>query len=98
VYAIPRAGGAATAIYTSTDKSGFFGWQLVVDDARVYFMVMDPQGFGVLAVPKNGGPATRLGGDEQQLNGGIDQILQDEQNLFLLHAYGEVLMLPKTPQ
>jgi hypothetical protein len=96
LYAVPRAGGAPTAVLTTTGND-YIGWQLTIDAQNIYYVGMDASGSAVFSVPRTGGTPTKIAGGDSQFSGGIDQMLQDEKNLFLLHGYGEVLMVPKTP-
>jgi hypothetical protein len=80
-------------------RTGYLGYQLVVDETNVYFV----SGSEVLSVPKAGGPSTKIGYGAQ-FKSYIKDMMQDTKNLFLVTTHGsaarkedEILMLPKTP-
>ena len=83
-----KGGAASPTAFTST---------LGVDKENVYYMTVDSAaGWQVQAVPKAGGTPTVIGlGSQFDL--GIDQMAQDDNNLYLLHNWHEILLLPKKP-
>jgi hypothetical protein len=102
IYRIARGGGTVEAIYTAPDPdSDIFDWNgttPIVDASNLYFVQSTKDSWEIVSLPKAGGTAQRLSrGGALDFAGGIDALLQDDKNLFILHDYGEVLMLPKTP-
>jgi hypothetical protein len=101
IYRVPRSGGIVSTLYTTPKDHmlyNFGGTRPLVDANSVYFAQMDNNGWTIMALPKQGGTAQKISRtDDPAFNLGIDQVLQDDKNLFFVHHGGEVLMLPKTP-
>ena len=87
---MPRTGGAPVAIATTGDAQ-YLGWNLVVDQANAYFTLGDE---GIVWVPKTGGAITKLI-DGSELPGGVSAFAQDNQYLYVLCGYRQVVVVPK---
>lgn len=95
---VAKADGALTALYKSAASSpASFTSTFVVDNDNLYYMTIDPAaGWQVQSLPKAGGTPTVIG-TGSQFDMGINQIVQDDNNLYLLHRSHEILLLPKKP-
>jgi hypothetical protein len=97
--AVAKRDGAPTALDKSAGSaSGAYPATFVVDDHNLYYMTNGPAASGpqVRSLPKVGGTPTVIGSGSQ-FDRGIGQIVQDDNNLYLLHSWNEILRLPKRP-
>ena len=95
---ISPADGAVRPLYTNPDLLiASYTSAVAVDADNVYFVTYDAKaGNQIQAAPKAGGAPTVIGSGSQ-FQAGIGQILQDKDNLYVLDAGHEVLLLPKKP-
>ncbi|HRI52600.1 MAG TPA: hypothetical protein PLW65_20695 [Pseudomonadota bacterium] len=90
--------GAVRTLHTSPDlQLGSRTATVAIDADNIYLLTHDDKvGNQIQAAPKAGGAPTVIGSGSQ-FQFGVDQFLQDDDNLFVLHEGHEVLLLPKKP-
>jgi hypothetical protein len=76
-----------TLMTLENDDSPVF---VLTDEDNIYVATV----FNLWTAPKSGGPARLMA---SAFSAGIDQIEQDERNIFVLHAYDEIDLISKSP-
>jgi hypothetical protein len=91
IWKVSKLGGDPQVLYPFRGTVGHP--PMVVDDVNLYFLERKDSTYRVRAIPTDGGNVTVVA--TGSFAHGINQMAQDDQNVYLLHGEAEIVTIPK---